>query len=155
MSKVVERLICTQLSKFLENEGILPDIQSGFRGGFGTATALAHVSDDIVAASDVGMCSALVLLDFSRAFDCLNIELLLEKLSYYGISDESRQLFQSFLSNRSQFVEIESEHGELLRSPSNKQGNTSGFYFKSDSFHSFHFRSSKTFQALQTAFLRG
>lgn len=62
MSKVVERFLCTQFTRILEDEGILPDIQSGFRSGYGTATALAHVSDDILAASHVGMCSALILI---------------------------------------------------------------------------------------------
>lgn len=115
-SKIVERLVCTQLTKFLEDADILPETQSGFRSGFGTATALASVSEDIIAASDAGMCSALILLDFSRAFDCLNTKLLLAKLSYYGVSDESLPWFRSFLTNRYQYVEIETEQGESLQS---------------------------------------
>lgn len=119
LSKILERVVCTQLTKYLEDENILPDIQSGFRRGFGTATALANVNDDIITASDAGMCTILILLDFSRAFDCLNVELLLAKLSYYGISGESCDWFRSFLTNRSQYVEIESEQGDLLKSKLN------------------------------------
>lgn len=116
LSKIVERVVCNQLTEYLEATGILPEMQSGFRRGFSTATALAHVSDDIVTATDSGMCSALVLLDFSRAFDCLNIDLLIAKLSYYGISDEACCWFRSYLTNRSQYVEITTEQGESLHS---------------------------------------
>ncbi|XP_037299945.1 uncharacterized protein LOC115455175 [Manduca sexta] len=50
--KVLERVVCTQITKFLEDGNILPDIQSGFRRGLSTTTALTHVTDDIIAASD-------------------------------------------------------------------------------------------------------
>ncbi|CAH2248378.1 jg6192 [Pararge aegeria aegeria] len=49
LSKIAERVVCTQLTKFLENGKMLPEIQSGFRTGYSTATALAKLrgfSDD-------------------------------------------------------------------------------------------------------------
>ncbi|CAG9137811.1 unnamed protein product [Plutella xylostella] len=52
LSKIVERVVYTQLSKYLEAENILPDMQSGFRGEHGTSTALAHVTDEIIQALD-------------------------------------------------------------------------------------------------------
>ncbi|CAH2226320.1 jg5211 [Pararge aegeria aegeria] len=95
---------------------MLPEIQSGLRTGYSTATALAKVSDNILCESDKGMGSILVLLDFSRAFDCLNMDLLIAKLLYYGISSTSIKWFSSFLSNRRQYVESESGQGELVQS---------------------------------------
>lgn len=116
MSKIIERVVCTQLTKFLENSTILPAIQSGFRAQHGTATALAEVTDNIIASADVGDGSILVLLDFSRAFDCISAELLLAKMSYYGISHAARDWFSSFLRNRTQFVVTEDGKGELKKS---------------------------------------
>jgi hypothetical protein len=89
LSKIIERVICTQLTRYLEKNRILPVIQSGFRSGHGTATALAHVADNVLAASHQGEGTILVLLDFSRAFDCLSSDLLLAKMSYYGISSSA------------------------------------------------------------------
>lgn len=111
LSKVIERVVCSQLTKYVERESILPDIQSGFRSQHGTATSLAHVTDDILAASDAGEGSVLVLLDFSRAFDCISTRLLLAKMSYYGISESACEWFHSFLTERCQYVDIEDDQG--------------------------------------------
>lgn len=106
LSKIMEKVVCTQLTAYLENNNILPDVQSGFRKGRSTMTALLDVSDNILDAQDKGMCTLLVLLDFSRAFDCLNINLLLSKLSYYGFDYKTVKWFESYLHNRSQIVKV-------------------------------------------------
>ncbi|XP_047998480.1 uncharacterized protein LOC125235894 [Leguminivora glycinivorella] len=52
------------------------------------------------------MCTLLVLLDFSRAFDCINIDLLLSKLSYYGLDNSALRWFYSYLTKRHQYVKL-------------------------------------------------
>ncbi|CAK1602560.1 unnamed protein product [Parnassius mnemosyne] len=116
LSKILERVVCSQLTRYLKDNHILPEIQSGFRRGYGTETALLHVTDDITTASDKGKGSILVLLDFTRAFDCINHDILLAKLSYYGVSEATCKWFYSFLSNRSQYVEINTDQGEVMQS---------------------------------------
>jgi hypothetical protein len=69
-----------QITNFLEINNILPDVQSGFRKGRSTVTALLDVTDNILCAQDRRMCTLLVLLDFSRAFDLININVLLSKV---------------------------------------------------------------------------
>lgn len=56
--------------------------QSGFRRDreYSTETALAQVTDDILEASDRGIYTILALFDFSRAFDCIGLELIVAKL---------------------------------------------------------------------------
>ena len=46
-------------------------------------------------------------LDFSKAFDSLNHIILLSKLKFYGILQNALYLLKSYLSNRSQYVELE------------------------------------------------
>ncbi|CAK1549815.1 unnamed protein product [Leptosia nina] len=99
----------------MEKERILPDVQSGFRAGYSAATAMAHVADDIISNSDNSKGSILVLLDFTRAFDSINLDLLLAKLSYYGVDQDACSWFKSFLTNRRQFVAFDAE-SEYFRS---------------------------------------
>ena len=45
-------------------------------------------------------------IDLSKAFDSLRHDILLDKLTYYGITNPARKLIESYLSNRIQFVQI-------------------------------------------------
>ena len=45
-----------------------------------------------------------VFLDFSKAFDTVDHDILVRKLSYYGIRENALACFQSYLANRKQFV---------------------------------------------------
>ena len=49
---------------------------------------------------------AAVLMDLSKAFDCLPHDILLDKLSAYGMSTDSVSLLESYLSNRKQQIKI-------------------------------------------------
>ena len=55
----------------------------------------------------------LILLDFSKAFDCVPHQRLLHKLHYYGISGPTLYWVKSFLSNRTQHVSINGSHSAL------------------------------------------
>lgn len=54
LSKVLEKVVLDQVIAYLDNQDVIPKFQSGFRRGHGTETALLHVTDDIVEASDKG-----------------------------------------------------------------------------------------------------
>lgn len=116
LSKVLEKAVSLQLAKYLEDNNILPQKQSGFRKGHSTSTALLDVVDNLLGAQDRGMVSILVLLDFSRAFDSLNINLLLSKLSFYGFDERTTKWFHSYLDSRHQFVELSMPDGSRSRS---------------------------------------
>ncbi|CAG4937950.1 unnamed protein product [Colias eurytheme] len=111
LSKVLEKIVHKQLMDYIEKENILPDRQSGFRKRKGTTTAVTDVMDDILCAQDEGKGTVLVLLDYSRAFDTINISLLLSKLTYYGLSPSTINWFNSYLSNRTQRVSVAMEDG--------------------------------------------
>nr|CAI5845041.1 unnamed protein product [Callosobruchus analis] len=87
LSKVLEKLYFSPMLEYLTDNNLLPSNESGFRKGFSTVTALSKTLDDILRATDQGEITALILLDFSKAFDTLGRNLLLSKLHYYGFSE--------------------------------------------------------------------
>lgn len=111
MSKLLERVVCNQLTQFLESNNVLPLLQSGFRKHHSTTTALLDVVDNVLCSNDLGEGTILVFLDFSRAFDTINRTLFLSKLKYYGFSHDTVQWFSSYLGNRKQMVEIVNDDG--------------------------------------------
>ena len=84
---------------------LLPPLQSGFRQGHSTDTAVLRVLSDILQAVDRGDLAALVLLDLLAAFDTVDHSILLQRLQQtFGINDIALFGFQSYLSSRTQYV---------------------------------------------------
>ncbi len=55
-----------------------------------------------------------IYLDLSKAFDTLDHNILIDKLSYYGIDGTALQLFQNYLTDRKQFVELDDIKSDTL-----------------------------------------
>lgn len=118
LSKVLEKVVLNQMIEYLDSNDIIPRFQSGFRRGHGTETALLHVTDDLSEASDMGLSSILVLLDYTRAFDCLHPQLLLAKLKHYGFSTNTCKWFETYLTHREQTVVTYANDGtKMFSSP--------------------------------------
>nr|CAH7730879.1 unnamed protein product [Callosobruchus chinensis] len=106
LSKIAEKILGTQLQTYLDNNSLLPSVQSGFRSGHSCATALLKITDDILQATDNDEVTALVLLDYSKAFDKINHSLLLAILEHIGCSRESIFIVESYLQGREQMVKV-------------------------------------------------
>jgi len=105
MSKVVERLVCRQMVSFLESNGLIPSLQSAYRRGHSTEIAVLKIISDILLATDRGEVTLLGLLDLSAAFDTVDHEILLARLSTaFGIRSTVLSWIKSFLEERTQTV---------------------------------------------------
>lgn len=104
MSKVLESVLRNQLADYVFGKNLIPDCQSGFRPMHSSTTAMIHITNNIFSAIDRGQCTCLLLLDYSRAFDTLNYDILCTKLKYYGATTGAAAMIRSFLNNRSQSV---------------------------------------------------
>lgn len=110
-SKLLEKMIQVQMIKYLNVNNIIPIYQSGFRKGHSCTTALLKITNDIVEGFDNSKCTAMILLDMSKAFDSINFELLLAKLSHYNFSERSVNWFRNYLYGRTQMVRISNNDG--------------------------------------------
>lgn len=106
LSKVIEKVLEAQVREHATRCQILPALQSGYRKDYSCTTALLKVTDDILEASDRGELTALVLLDYSKAFDRLNHSLLLAILHYIGFEESAARLVHSYLADRNQAVRV-------------------------------------------------
>ena len=114
ISKIFEINIKNQLLSFLNKNNILSDSQHGFTESRSTESALCDFQQKIVNAVDKKMHALGLFVDFSRAFDMVNHELLLIKLERYGIRGKSWDLFKSYLNKRKQYVVVNRAKSETL-----------------------------------------
>ena len=105
ISKNFERTIFYQLSSFFESH--FHPFLSAFRSGYGCQTALLKIIEDWKKALDDNKFVAAILMDLSKAFDCLPHNLLLLKLKTYGLSDSALDLLFSYLHQRKQCIKFE------------------------------------------------
>ena len=80
LSKLIEKSACLQLNKYLVNNSLHEPLQSAYKVGHSTETALLAITDDILLSLDRGENVFLVLLDLSAAFDTVNHSRLLSRL---------------------------------------------------------------------------
>lgn len=104
LSKVFEKIISERILKFVEDRHLLTDQQNGFRRGKSTTRALYQVVNEIIHSLNNKNETTAVLLDLSKAFDCVDHNILLNKLERYGIRGISNDLIRSYLSGRKQCV---------------------------------------------------
>ena len=112
--KIIEKLMHKRLYSFLEKNNILFRNQFGFRKNNSTVYALAQITEMIKVSIDKGKFECGIFIDLRKAFDTVNHEILLMKLEHYGIRDNVLNWFQSYLSNRKQYVSINGESSEPL-----------------------------------------
>ena len=97
MSKIFERFMFQQISKFMEP--LLSKCQWGFRKRYSTQYCLLAMREKWNSSVDKGSSFGALLTDLSKAFDCLSHELLIAKLHAYGFSLKALRLVNSFLTN--------------------------------------------------------
>jgi hypothetical protein len=87
ISKVLEKVVESCLENHLASNYLHDRVQSAYRAGHSTETALLRVHHDITCALDKNRCAVLVMLDLSAAFDVIDHTILRKRLEYsFGIS---------------------------------------------------------------------
>lgn len=106
--------MASSLSNFLRNNNFLYELQSTFRSGHSIETALIRLTDQILENMENDEVTGLVFIDFRKAFDVIDHELLLKKLSIYGATPSSVAWFKSYLPEGKQFISLGKTTSEQL-----------------------------------------
>ena len=104
ISKVFERFMYDQIYSYIQNH--LSNYLCGFRKGYNTQHCLIIMIEKWRKALDERNIAGALLTDLSKAFDCLNHELLIAKLEAYGFDHSSLAYIYSYLSNRKQRTKV-------------------------------------------------
>ena len=113
LSKVLERIVFIRTTDFLNKHNIFCESQFGFRANHNTTQAILKCIDTLSCSIDQHLHTIAIFLDFSKAFDTINHDILLVKLSHYGVRGKALEWFRNYLSNRKQFVQIDNHNSEL------------------------------------------
>ena len=105
ISKLTERAVYDQTHDHMLQYELCPLLQSAYRVGHSTGTALLKVQNDILLNMDRSRVTLLVHLDLSAAFDTVDHQVLLRRLeSSFGITGTALSWFSSYLPQRSQRI---------------------------------------------------
>ena len=112
-SKILEKLMYSRVIDFITKYNILYSNQYGFQKCMSTEYAINSLLHNIVESMNQDKTGFCILLDFAKAFDTVNHQILLDKLHYYGIRGYALKWFQSYLNDRQQCTEIGNTQSNL------------------------------------------
>ena len=107
ISKIFENVMLTQLVEYFTTSNLLSSQQYGFRSNRSTDLAALELMDRNIKNMNDNLWPVNIYLDFSKAFESLNHIILLSKLKFYGVQQDALYLLKSYLSNRSQYVQLD------------------------------------------------
>ena len=104
--KIFEKLIYARFMSFLNKECILYDHQFGFRSKRSTDLAILDIHRKLIDDFENNNFACCMFLDFAKAFDTVNHNILLQKLNAYGVRGIVHDWFKSYLTDRKQMVKL-------------------------------------------------
>ena len=106
MSKILEKHVYNNVISYFNRNKLLVDNQSGSRSNHSCQTGLTKLVNSWYNSMNAGEVIGCVTIDMRKAFDLVNIDILLKKLKVYGFSDGSILWFKSYLKGRFQQVVV-------------------------------------------------
>lgn len=103
--KIIEKVVKQQLENYFEENNIFSKYQSGFRKKFSCETTINYVINRWKNMEKNNKIMA-IFLDFKRAFETIDRDILIQKLYMYGIQGNELKWFKSYLANRKQMVKL-------------------------------------------------
>ena len=115
IGKVIEKLMHTRITKFLNKHKCFFPSQYGFRSKHSINHALIEITEKIRDALDNNSFACAVFVDLQKAFDTVSHKILLEKLQHYGVRGVANNWLKSYLCQRQQSVKIDNSDSTNLK----------------------------------------
>ena len=107
ISKIFEKVLFQQIYEYFQEKKLFYSSQYGFRTGHSTELAAMELIDIVITHMDKKDTPIGIFIDLTKAFDTIDHSILLEKLKYYGFNEMAIKLMQSYLTGRTQYVQID------------------------------------------------
>lgn len=116
--KIFEAVLLRRLSNHLSANELIDDAQFAFVDNSNTETACLHFLSSIYRNIENKLFTAIQFIDISKAFDCVDFEILIGKLNELELTDCFFKVFKSYFCNRRQFVNLNDFLSPVLKSNS-------------------------------------
>ena len=113
IDKILEKIMYKRLYEYFGSNDLIFLLQFCFRQNHSTSYALLNMTEEIKKQIDRGNIGCGVFIDFQKAFDTVDHNILIEKLNHYGVRDLQNEWFKSYLINRKQYVTVNNESSDL------------------------------------------
>ncbi|MCP4052884.1 MAG: reverse transcriptase family protein, partial [Mesoflavibacter sp.] len=113
-SKLLEKIVSEQLTRYLEFNQIIYEHQYGFQAKKSTLHPMIHLLNYLGQAKNEKLITVGVFCDLAKCFDTISHSILLKKLEKIGIHGLELEWFKNYLNNRNQFVYTNGEKSNLL-----------------------------------------
>lgn len=114
LEKVLELAVYEQLVTYFDNNKLFLGQQSGFRKNHSCESAIQYTFSKWKNAYDDNEYTVAVFLDFKRAFETIDRNILIKKLNYYGVTGSVLAWFVNYLSGRKQRTKIGSNISDVI-----------------------------------------
>ena len=106
-TKIFERLLSNEILDHFNSNNLLCSEQHGFRSNHSCETALHTILDKWRLKLDQNEYVLSLFIDFKKAFDLVDQNILLRKLFHYGFDDNSISLIKNYFYDRTQMTRID------------------------------------------------
>jgi len=113
LSKILEKIISSRVTAFINKHNILHPSQYGFREHRNTSMALISLHDLLSQTLQEKLSAIGLFIDFRKAFDCVDHNILISKLEKYGIRGTALRWITNYLLDRKQYTLFNSKQSSL------------------------------------------
>ena len=126
LSNIIEHMLLKQILTHLKDNKLVPPQHHGSIKGKSTQTLITELHDLMLDDHHQHHEGALIVLDQSKAYDCINHEILIGKMAILGFLPQATAIMASFLNNRKQFVQVQAHRSQKINLGPNSviQGST-------------------------------
>lgn len=105
-NKIFEKIIYNRIITFIDSENFIVPAQYGFKKDSSTTLAILDFISHVRTSFNNKYFTISLFLDLKKAFDTVDIEILLSKLEHYGFRLDVNKFFKHYFLNRKQYVNI-------------------------------------------------